>query len=130
MKKKANSRLEGVLTLAATVAALGTAVGVTPRDLLAADSMPAVQAEKANAAQGKIRPPANQHKMDAMQQKGYMGGVQPAGVQPPGVQPAAMQHKLNTGPGAGQYKATMAAPGANNIKGVTIKQSMNQAEGK
>jgi hypothetical protein len=48
MKKKPQFPREAALTLAATVAVLGTSIGVAPQDILAADSAPAK-----NAAQGK-----------------------------------------------------------------------------
>jgi hypothetical protein len=125
MKKKSTPRLESVLTLAATVAALGTAVGVAPRDLLAAETTGALQTEKTGAGQAKLLSPLNQHKIDASQHKATMPGSA-ASLKGP----AAAQHKLQ--PDAAQIKSGMGAqqhkmavtPAASNIK-----QRMNLIEG-
>ncbi len=126
MKKKSNPRLEGVLTLAATVAALGTAVGVAPRDLLAAEPIGTVQTEKTGAGQAKLLSPSHQHKIEASQHKAAMPGSATSLKAP-----AATQHKLQpdaaqikSGMGAQQHKMA-ATPAASNIK-----QRINQIEGK
>jgi hypothetical protein len=111
MKTRNKYRRDAALTLAATVAALGTAVGVAPGDIVAAE----LATPAPSATQWKLAPAAQNKKLVPTTQDKWRMGNEPA---------AASTGKIRTGQvpavqdkhriGAAQQKGVGdATPGAN-----------------
>lgn len=95
MKKIPSIPRDAALTLAATVAVLGTSIGVAPQDILAADQAPAKSAAQGKEPRSEISP----SKPGATSAK--MGKQTPGAVQDKW-KPGAAQHKEQKG--ADQFK--------------------------